>query len=75
MTKQLRIIAMLQQEPGVSIANIAAATGWQKHSVRGFFAAIVKKRFGFDLAWCKSEAGERLYHIELLTGREPKRGR
>ena len=68
MTKQAQMIAMLRQEPGVSIAGIAAVTGWQKHSVRGFFAAIVRKRFGFDLAWRKSEGGERLYRIELLAG-------
>jgi hypothetical protein len=71
-TKQARMIAMLHQDPGVSIASIATAIGWQKHSVRGFFAAIVKKRFGFDLAWRKSEAGERLYRIEILSSRRPK---
>lgn len=63
------MIAMLRQAPGVSIATLASATGWQRHSVRGFFAAVVKKRFGFDLAYCKNEAGERLYRIDILSGR------
>lgn len=70
-TKQARIIAMLHREEGTSIAMIAAAAGWQRHSVRGFFAAIVKKRFGFDLTYRKGEGGERLYRIDLLSARQP----
>lgn len=66
------MIAMLRQDPGVSIAALAAATGWQRHSVRGFFAAVVKKRFGFDLACRKGQDGQRLYHIDILSGRPPE---
>jgi hypothetical protein len=67
-TKQAQIISMLHQSPGASIAAIAAAVGWQNHSVRGFFAAVVKKRFGFDLTYHKGENGDRLYRIEVLSG-------
>lgn len=65
MTKQAQMIAMLREDSGISIATLAAAAGWQRHSIRGFFAAVVKKRFGFDLTYRKDEGGERLYRIEL----------
>lgn len=65
------MMAMLHRDERMSIAAIAAAVGWQRHSVRGFFTAIVKKRFGFDLTFRKGEGGERLYRIELLSGRLP----
>ncbi len=62
------MIALLRQEDGVSISALATATGWQRHSVRGFFAAVVKKRFGFDLTFRRGEAGERLYRVDILSG-------
>lgn len=68
-TKQAQMIAMLRRPQGISIAAIAAEAGWQRHSVRGFFAAVVKKRFGFDLTYRKGKAGERLYRIDLLLAR------
>ena len=38
------------------------ATGWQQHSVRGFFAAVVRKKLGLNLQSDK-QAGERVYRI------------
>lgn len=69
MTKQAQMIAMLRRDEGTSIAAIAAAAGWQRHSVRGFFAAIVKKRYGFELTYRKGKDGERLYRIDILSDR------
>jgi hypothetical protein len=34
---------MLRREEGATIAQICAATGWQQHTVRGFFAGLKKK--------------------------------
>jgi len=38
-TKQAMLIAMLQKPEGATIAELAAATGWQAHTVRARFLA------------------------------------
>ncbi len=47
-TKQETVLAMLRREDGATIAQICEATGWQQHTVRGFFAGL-KKRQGITV--------------------------
>jgi hypothetical protein len=38
------------------------STSWQAHSVRGFFAGMVRKKLGLTLAFEKTDGG-RVYRI------------
>jgi hypothetical protein len=42
-TKQELVLAMLRRAEGATVAQIAEATGWAQHTVRGFFAGLKKK--------------------------------
>jgi Protein of unknown function (DUF3489) len=61
-TKNARVIAMLRDRAGTTIAAIAAATGWQQHSVRGFLAGVVRRKLGLNLVSEPSEGG-RIYRV------------
>ena len=42
-TKPEAVLAMLRHPEGATVAQIAEATGWAQHTVRGFFAGLKKK--------------------------------
>jgi len=41
-TKQEQVLTMLRRPEGATVAQIAEATGWAQHTVRGFFAGLKK---------------------------------
>ncbi len=61
-TKQGMVLSLLRRPQGASIAAIMKATGWQQHSVRGFLASVVRKKFNLALQSAKSD-DERIYRI------------
>nr|WP_232478953.1 DUF3489 domain-containing protein [Roseomonas rosulenta] len=42
-TKQQAVLALLRRPEGATVAQVAEATGWAQHTVRGFFAGLKKK--------------------------------
>jgi Protein of unknown function (DUF3489) len=61
-SKQDEVIAMLRRAEGATIEEVANATGWQRHTVRGVFSGTLKKKLGLTLASAKEERG-RVYRI------------
>ena len=62
-TKQAKIITLLQRQKGATIAELTKITSWQEHSIRGFMSGTLKKRMGFDIISEKSSKGTRRYSI------------
>src|SRR5712692_10621418 len=61
-SKQARVLALLRRPSGATIVGVMRSTGWQSHTVRGFLAAVVRKKLGLKLESEKSD-GERVYRI------------
>lgn len=61
-SKQAMLIKLLTRTSGATIDEMAKATGWQRHSVRGMMSGVLKKRLGLSIASEKEERG-RLYRI------------
>ena len=47
-TKQEAVLNLLRREEGATVAQIAEATGWASHTVRGFLAGLKKKGIKVD---------------------------
>jgi len=58
---------MLHEPNGTTIASVMKATKWQSHSVRGFFAGVIKKKLKLDLVSEKAN-GQRTYRIVKSKG-------
>ena len=60
--KKAQVIAMLRHAKGVSLTGIMEATGWQKHTVRGFIS-ILGRKAGLKIESAKNAAGHRVYRM------------
>lgn len=68
-TKQDQVLTMLSRAGGVTLDEIMKVTGWQQHSVRGFFAGTVRKKLGFELTSEKEDGSESRYAIKVTARR------
>ena len=66
-TKQSTAIEMLRSRDDTTIDALTKATSWQRHSVRGFLAGVVRKRLKLDLESSLRD-GVRVYRIRGERG-------
>ena len=62
-TKQALMIDMLRRPEGATVEQIAEATGWRNHTVRGAMAGALKKKLGLTITSEKTEGAARTYRI------------
>jgi len=48
-TKQAQMIEMLKRPEGATVEQIAEATGWQHHTIRGAISGALKKKLGLTI--------------------------
>lgn len=63
-SKKQVVLLLLARKEGATMAEIADATGWQKHSIRGFISGNVTKKMGLVVESTKNEQGERTYRTK-----------
>lgn len=55
------LLELLTRPEGATIAELATATGWQGHSIRGALSGILSKRYGVQVASEVIEGRGRVY--------------
>ena len=65
-SKAAAVISLLNRDGGATLEQMMEATGWQKHSVRGFMAGALKKRHGVAVQSAKID-GVRTYRAEFAA--------
>jgi predicted transcriptional regulator len=63
-TKGDKILKLLQRNTGATIAELAKATGWQRHSVHGFMSGTLRRKQGLKIESNRNENKDRRYFIE-----------
>jgi len=62
-TKQQMMIDLMRRPKGATIGEIAEATAWQQHTIRGAMAGALKKKLGLTITSEKDESRGRVYKI------------
>jgi len=61
-SKKAIVLEMLRRKEGATLGQIAKATDWQSHSIRGFISGTTKK-MGLKVESTKRDDGERVYRL------------
>jgi hypothetical protein len=62
-SKKATVLALLRREGGATLGEIAQATDWQLHSIRGFLSGQIAKKMGLKIETTKADGGKRHYHL------------
>jgi hypothetical protein len=65
------VLDLLRRKEGASIAAIMKATGWQRHSVHGFLAGVVRRKLKLNLV----RSGEAEKAVYRITPGNPQKSR
>lgn len=60
-SKKAIVLELIRRADGASLKEIADATQWQAHSVRGFISGSIGKKMGLTVESFKRADGERAY--------------
>jgi hypothetical protein len=63
-SKKSIVLGLLRRPEGSTLEAIMAATGWQKHSVRGFISGALGKKMGLKVESIKRQDGQRAYSVK-----------
>ena len=66
-TKSEQIIGLLRRANGASIVELAKATGWQKHSVRGFISGKLKRKQKLEIRSSRDGNKDRRYQFKASS--------
>jgi len=62
-TKKEIVLGLLRRKDGATTAEIATATDWQNHTIRGFISGTLTKKMGLSVESAKNDSGERTYRV------------
>ena len=71
-TKLAKVLLLMQRPQGATVDELAKATGWQKHTVRGAISGAVKKKLHQRVKLI-TEGDRRAYSIAKHSGSKPAR--
>src|ERR1035437_7236986 len=62
-SKKATILELMRRPKGATLTEIAKATHWQNHSIRGFISGTLNKKMSLTVESSQNEAGLRTHRI------------
>ena len=62
-SKQAVVLSMLLSPDGASIAELAKATKWEKHSIRGMMSSLLRKKLDLAIGFEQQTARGKVFRV------------